>query len=495
MIELKNIYFNYKDSEQCNSLHHINLTIKKGEVLLLCGKSGCGKTTITRLINGLIPHFYPGQLTGEVLIKGQNILEQSIYETAKTVGSVFQNPRSQFFNVDTTSEVVFGCENMGWDIPSIDNSLKHTIHDFKIQNLMDRSLFQLSGGEKQKIACAAVSMSEPDILVLDEPASNLDWHSIQSLADIIKKWKQQGKTIIIAEHRLSYLKDAADRVIYMENGHIISDVTAGEFWALSPKEIENRGLRSLTPASFKKAMELPASSKVIKIQNFDFAYSKSTDSGIHIPRLELQQGSIIGVLGENGAGKTTFARCLCGLEKKAKGQLILGEKPYNSKQRLKLCYLVMQDVNHQLFTESVQEEIVLSMNSQEMEDKEKQAAGIISSMDLLELKELHPLSLSGGEKQRVAVGSAIASSKEILIFDEPTSGLDYHHMLEVAKNLKRLSKIGKTLFIITHDPELIAQCCNYFIFIEQGEISWRGGWNEENKRRLTSFFESYPDIK
>ena len=150
MIELQDITFRYKDSEQENSLQNINLSIPTGEAVLLCGKSGCGKTTITRLLNGLVPHFYEGNLSGKVLINGRNIAEQPIHETARMVGSVFQNPRSQFFNIDSTSEVVFGCENMGVAVPKIEELLSQTAHTFHIENLLGRNLFQLSGGEKQK---------------------------------------------------------------------------------------------------------------------------------------------------------------------------------------------------------------------------------------------------------------------------------------------------------------------------------------------------------
>ena len=159
-----------------------------------------------------------------------------------------------------------------------------------------------------------------------------------------------------------------------------------------------------------------------------------------------------------------------------------------AKQRIKKCYMVMQDVNHQLFTESVSDEIMLSMQGQDEQTDKNQTEEILSSLNLLEYKELHPMSLSGGQKQRVAIGSAIASDKEILVFDEPTSGLDYHHMLEVADNLQRLSDMGKTLFIITHDPELIAKCCNYFVFIEHGKTVWSGRWTEDNKKRIAEFF-------
>ena len=492
MIELCNVSFRYKDSEQGDCLSEINLNIQKGEVVLLCGKSGCGKTSIIRIINGLIPNFYAGQLTGDVLIAGKDILRQPIHQTAKTVGSVFQNPRSQFFNIDSTSEVVFGCENMGIDIPVIEKNLRQTISDFRIQNLMDRSLFRLSGGEKQKIACASVSASQPDILVLDEPASNLDWQAIQGLAEILAKWKRQGKTIIIAEHRISYLKDVADRVIYMEQGQIMQDMPAREFWQLPVDEVKRRGLRSLNPVNFISNTRVPNQTEAYLIQGFEFKYS--TGTGISIPELIIPKAAIVGIVGSNGAGKTTFARCLCGLQRKAKGHLIWSGKSYNAKQRMKLSYLVMQDVNHQLFTESVREEVLLSLEDKNEEAREQRAGDILAGMDLSEISAVHPLSLSGGQKQRVAIGSAIASGKEIMVFDEPTSGLDYRHMLEVAENLTQLSEMGKTLLIITHDPELLAECCNYFVFIENGGIVWCGPYTMQAGQRVQDFFKTKPGV-
>ena len=168
----------------------------------------------------------------------------------------------------------------------------------------------------------------------------------------------------------------------------------------------------------------------------------------------------------------------------------IGGDNLNAKQRIHKCYMVMQDVNHQLFTESVEDEILLSLPGENEYADKQQAEKILENLNLLQFSNLHPMSLSGGQKQRVAIGSAIASDKEVLVFDEPTSGLDYHHMIEVATNLIALSKMGKTLFIITHDPELIAQCCNYFMFIEHGKIKWSGGWTADNRQRLHNFFST-----
>lgn len=194
MIELKNITFSYEGRNQ-GGLRDINLTVKDGECILLCGRSGCGKTTITRLVNGLIPRFYAGGLTGQVLVDGKDIADLTMYEIAKKVGSVFQNPRTQFFNTDSNSEIAFGLENQGMPTEKLRQRVETTAVDLEIQSLRNRSLHALSGGEKQKVAFASVYAMNPDIYLLDEPSSNLDMDAIQDLRKHLKFVKQQGKTI------------------------------------------------------------------------------------------------------------------------------------------------------------------------------------------------------------------------------------------------------------------------------------------------------------
>ena len=229
MIRIDHVTFSYgEENENAGGVHDINLTVEDGQCVVLCGESGSGKTTITRLINGLIPHYYEGKMNGEVWVNGAKVSEQPLYDTAKTVGSVFQNPRSQFFNVDTTSEITFGCENLGQPEQSIRERLDKTIRDFRLEKLMGRNIFHLSGGEKQKIACAGVSIMEPDVLVMDEPSSNLDASSILDLRAILAFWKSQGKTIIVSEHRLYYLRGLADRFIYITGGKVEKDYSAAK---------------------------------------------------------------------------------------------------------------------------------------------------------------------------------------------------------------------------------------------------------------------------
>ena len=486
MIELDNVSFTYNSSERESGVHNISITIPTGQVVLFCGESGCGKTTLTRIINKLIPEYYEGKMSGKVIIDDKDVTGQTIYDFNGKIGTVFQNPRSQFFNVDTTSEIAFGCENYGIEQQEILRRIGQAIGEMKIQNLMGRNLFALSGGEKQKVACASVSAMEPDIFILDEPSSNLDVATIWDLRQAIIGWKKKGKTILIAEHRLYYLMGVADRVVYLKEGRIAKDVSAVDFGNLSEAQLQKMGLRSLHPTFTSEIPVTPMNDETISLTDFRFSYGRNET--INIPQLSIPRGAIVGVLGDNGAGKTTFAKCLCGLEKSATGVLQIGGDNLNAKQRIHKCYMVMQDVNHQLFTESVEDEILLSLPGENEYADKQQAEKILENLNLLQFSNLHPMSLSGGQKQRVAIGSAIASDKEVLVFDEPTSGLDYHHMIEVATNLIALSKMGKTLFIITHDPELIAQCCNYFMFIEHGKIKWSGGWTADNRQRLHDFF-------
>lgn len=463
IIQISNVSFQYENSEK-GALHDVSLTVEPGECILLCGESGCGKTTITRLLNGLIPHFYEGTLNGMVEVCGLKIQEEELYTIAEKVGSVFQNPRSQFFCLDTTSEVAFGCENMGLSEDEIKQRIAKVTRELKMENLMRRNIFKLSGGEKQRVACASVSAMQPEIFVLDEPTSNMDLDAIEELKKTLLFWKKQGKTIVIAEHRLYWLKYICDRVIYMEEGHIVSDLPMKTFVTFSEDRIRAMGLRGLSFSQPEFPEKPEKSGKTITFKNYHFNYEK--EEVLHMSDVTVPAESIIAVTGHNGAGKSTFLRCLCGLEKKFKGHTVLDDANLSGRQMLKNCYMVMQDVNHQLFCETVEEEIQLGM----AEEKADKVSDLLRELDLAGFRERHPMSLSGGQKQRVAIASAVLAEKSVLIFDEPTSGLDYKHMRQTAGLFQRLKERKKTMFIITHDPELIVMCCTHVLHIEHGEV-------------------------
>ena len=483
MIKIDHISFSYgEENENTRGVRDIDLNIEDGQFVVLCGESGCGKTTITRLINGLIPHYYEGQMAGEVWVNGEKVSEQPLYDTAAVVGSVFQNPRSQFFNVDTTSEITFGCENLGQPEKDIRERFAKTVRDFRLEKLMDRNIFHLSGGEKQKIACAGVSIMEPDVLVMDEPSSNLDAASILDLRKILAFWKSQGKTIIVSEHRLYYLRGLADRFIYLAEGQVSRDYSAAEFEQLTEQQRSNMGLRTFALERLLPPV-LPQQEKTaLALHNFRFAYKNEPET-LHIMDCEIPTNRIVGIIGNNGAGKSTFSRCFCGLEKRC-GEIVWNGRKYRPKDRLSTCYMVMQEVNHQLFTESVLDEVLISME----EENQERAEEILNRLDLLAFKDRHPMSLSGGQKQRVAIASAIASKRSILFFDEPTSGLDYRHMKEVANVLRQVRDAGITVYVITHDLELILDCCTDIIHLEDGSIIDQYGMDEDGLRKIREYF-------
>ncbi len=486
MVELKDVSYSYHGQIGQYSLDKINLSIKKGECVLLCGESGCGKTTITRLLNGLIPHYYEGAFSGDVLIDGKSISKAELYQFTPKVGSVFQNPRSQFFCAETISELAFACENMGMPTDEIKSKVKNTIKDFSIAHLLNRSLFEMSGGEKQRVACASVSTINPDILILDEPSSNLDAIGIENLAKILAHWKARGKTIVIAEHRLYYLLDMVDRVIYLKNGKIDKLFTAKEMLELDGAKRIEMGLRILSKDDIAEIYSRPRRAATTRISFSNFkAVNKRGEIIINLRDFEIPENATTAIIGRNGSGKTTFAKCLCGLNENS-GIVTKRSKKYRTKERLDISFMVMQDVNHQLFTENVVEEVTLSKKNLTSDEIDL----ILEQLNLSDFKKRHPMSLSGGEKQRLAVACALAGKKELIVFDEPTSGLDYKHMKIVAEQIKKLEEMGKTVIVISHDIEFILACCTHIVEFNNKDIVDNYDLNQNSTYKLlTSLLE------
>lgn len=455
-IELKNVNFSYPDTK-VGTLKDINLSINKGEFVLLAGESGCGKTTITRIINGLIPGFYGGNLSGEALINGKKVSEYKSYELAKVVGSVFQNPRTQFFNADTDSEIAFGLENAGEAAKTINDTLGKVTKDLNIEALRDRDIFKLSGGEKQKIAFASVYAMNPDVFLLDEPSANLDTKGIEGLKECLLKIKKFGKTVIIAEHRLYYLYNLVDRVIYLKDGKIEKEISGDEFRAMDKSTLNTMNLRSNRYIENKiddgKAYENKENAG-LNIKNLSVEYKKRIV--FKNVNMDFVPGKVYCITGQNGAGKSTLLRSICGLLKVSEGEILINGLKANKKDLIKKAFMVMQDVNYQLFSDSVLNECTLGVkgfNSEKVEDTLKE-------MGLIEYKDRHPNTLSGGQKQRLAIAVSLMMEKDILLFDEPTSGLDYGNMLLCAEFIKRLAKKGKIIIVVTHDEEFMECCCD-----------------------------------
>lgn len=459
MIELKDIWFRYAGVKK-DVLSGINLTIKTGECVLLTGVSGCGKTTITRLINGLVPHFYEGELSGTVKIDGTDCTGLEPHELAQKVGSVFQNPRTQFFNTDTDSEIAFGMENCAVPYEEMHRRYDNTISTLQLERFCGRDIFALSGGEKQSIAFGSVYALSPDIYILDEPSANLDRKSIERLRDVLLILKKRGKTILVSEHRLYYLRDIADRVVLIENGAIAATYETKKLMKLELEQLHTLGLRSLNDTKITLA-ENTNMEGTPALEVTDVCVKRGETEIIHNANMSVRKGEIVGVTGHNGVGKTTLARVICGLMKEKSGQICFNGIAVKAKKRKQHVFLVMQDPNYQLFSDSVEAE--LELGGPENEENTERLRELLKELDLDEIREKHPLALSGGQKQRICVALATLSNAEVLIFDEPTSGLDYKNMKRVADMIRMLASRGKAVAVISHDNEFISEVCTRIV--------------------------------
>ena len=458
MIEIRELSFKYKGGSDY-SLKDINLKIKKGECILLCGRSGCGKSTLLKLMNGIIPEFYDGDISGSVMVNGMNTFNTPIYKLSKDVGSVFQNPKTQFYTTNTTDEIAFGLENYGIEREVINKRIKEVEKELHLENLMNKNIFNLSGGEKQKIAIASIYALNPEIFILDEPSSSLDIKSMKELSLTIKKLKSLGKTIIIAEHRLWYLKDIVDRAIYLQDGKIIGEYSMGEIENLSEDERMRTGLRHSDYKAIEGFDDFETLNKGTLLELKNLIFKRNTRTILSIEDLKFGYGNIIGIVGENGIGKSTLAKIICGLYKANKGKILKENENFNIRSRLNESLLIMQEVNCQLFTDTVKDEIVLTSTIKD----DYVLDTWLKDMELKDISERNPHTLSGGQKQRVIILSALLSDKKILFFDEPTSGLDYRNMKIVAKNIKKVKEEDKLILIISHDVEFLESVCDKVI--------------------------------
>ena len=455
MISIDRVSFGYGDAQE--TLSQVSAAIAPGECVLLCGASGCGKTTVTKLINGLIPAFTPGcRLEGRVEVDGLDPGTTPMYELARKVGSVFQNPKSQFFNLDTDSELAFGLENEGRPPEEIRRRVADTVEALHLQELQRRSIFSLSGGQKQLLAFGSVYAMGPEVFVLDEPTANLDQDAIARLHDQIAGLKRQGRTVVIAEHRLYFLTDLIDRALYLRDGVLERTFTREQFCALTEQEREELGLRTLTPAACTLPAVAPAGVKEgLSVEGLTCAYRKEPPV-FQALSFSARPGEVVAITGPNGVGKTTLSRCLCGLIREQAGQIRLNGRTLNRKERQRAAFCVMQDVNHQLFSDSVWGECRMSAP----DAPDSTVEGVLDNLHLLPFRERHPMSLSGGQKQRLAVATALLSEKPILIFDEPTSGLDYARMAEVSGVIRSLARQGRIVLVVTHDQEFLQRACD-----------------------------------
>ena len=492
MIKLNNISFKYgnsykenenpKDSANINSaenyseVKNINLHIKKGECVLLCGKSGCGKTTITRILNGLCPSFYNGELTGEYYIDGRNTDNMTLNELGLITGNVFQDPRSQFFCTNTTDEIVFAMENNNYTREKMQARIEELCEIFPLENLLDKKLFKLSSGEKQIVAIASVCAAKPKVLIMDEPTANLDTRTTVLLANMLQKLKDNGTTIIMAEHRLFFAKDVFDRAILMEDGEVTKEFTREEAINLTKEELELYGLRLFETPKLGEASSVTKEwDKLsgISAKKLDFRAGDIyplDSASFHAP-----YGKVLAIIGNNGAGKSSLCRAITGVTRPQRGQVVYNGLPIFRKiPKLKRSFFVGQDSDYQLHSHTVLDEFWAGKSQDyTMKEQVKIAKKALKDFGLEGLEDKHPQSLSGGQKQRLLLAIASLTERELIVFDEPTSGLDGFNMRKISKRIRELAEKGKNVILITHDIELIARTADSVVYMKDGRVTSR----------------------
>ena len=490
MILLKNIYYEWEDGR--TALKNVNLEIRKGEFVLISGKSGSGKSTLGSVMNGLIPHYYKGKMQGEAFASGKDISKLSLHEIGHIVGTVFQDPRSQFFTTTTDEEIAFGLQTICKSRDEIKQRVEEVYAELDTPELKGKSVFELSSGQKQKIAIASIYAMNPKVLILDEPSANLDMKATFDLFLILGKLKKKGTTVVLIEHRLYYVKSLFDRFLLVKDGEIAQDLSREEVIHLDGKFWDENGLRTLELEEYRiseKKDSYQLNDESISGKGLKFCYPSTTKDGnkqneyiLNHLDFNMECGIAIGLIGLNGTGKTTFARVISGLEKIKEGKIWAGkDKSLNHKDLMDMSYFVFQDSDYQLFSESVLDEMLLGISNKDKKENIQKAKSILNVLGLDKYIDKHPFALSRGEKQRLTIACGMMKQAKVFIYDEPTSGCDKDSMLSVAKLIEEQLKNGTTVLVISHDFEFLANTVSKLWVMGDGKIESVLNMSESNK--------------
>lgn len=499
MIKIERLAYRYLTRDDF-ALRELSLNIKKGEFVLFTGPTGCGKSTLLKCLNGIIPHEALGEFRGNVWINGMNTREHPIRVLAQQVGLVFQNPDEQIFSTRVLDEVAFGLENLMTPPPEIRARVEWALAKTGMQEFIHRSTNALSGGQKQRLAVAAALALRPGTLVLDEPISQLDPAGAVEVLNVVKKLSEEGMTIILVEHRIHEVAAYADRVIVMDGGRIVLDQPAeriGEhlhiFRRLGlrlPGRPADLGVRSGTrtagwagssPAFARTAA--PAfrmKEKVIEVKDLWFSYDGEKNrpdkqwalKGIY---LDVAAGEIVSIMGNNGSGKTTLLHHLAGLIKTQKGSVTVAGKDtrrHNAYRLADTVGILFQNPALMLSADSVEKEVTFGPKNLRLsrEDVRARVEKCLETMELKEMTDYHPQTLSGGQRLRCAMAAILAMQPPILLLDEPTSGQDILHVRKLMNFCRELTGKGRTVVFITHDHEVAVEYADRIVVMEGGQV-------------------------
>ncbi len=508
IIEFKDYSFRYRVQAE-PTLKNINLTIYEGEKVLIVGPSGSGKSTLAHCLNGLIPFYYSGKVSGELLIDGENVNDKNIFELSKIIGTVLQDPDSQFIGLTVGEDIAFKLENDCVEQNKMKSIVKGCAELVDIDSELESSPYKLSGGQKQRVTLAGVTVDDVKILLFDEPLASLDPLTGKSAIELIDDIKNKNnKTMIIVEHRLEdVLHKDIDRIIVMNNGEIVADTTPNE--VLSTNILKNIGVReplyisalkyancNITPNMNPKSVEsidldkckeevntwyssidedvIKSSNKtILELENISFSYNEEKQILKNVS-FKVNKGDMVSIVGKNGAGKSTISKLICGFYKPTSGKILFnGEDIANKtiKERSEKIGFVMQNPNQMISKSMIFDEVAFGLRVRGYsEDEVKERV-----YNTLKICGLYPFrnwpisALSFGQKKRVTIASILVLNPEVIILDEPTAGQDFKHYSEIMEFLVELNKQDITIIMITHDMHLMLEYTNNVVVLSDGE--------------------------
>ena len=540
MIKIENFTFYYSDAEK-PALKDINLKIQDGEFVLVTGPSGGGKSSICRCLNGLIPHFYGGKVAGRVEVQGLDTMKHSTKELATKVGMIFQDPENQLVAMDVEREIAFGLENLAFPRDLIAKRMEESLDTLGISDLRHRQVHELSGGEKQKVVIASVLALHPEILILDEPTSELDPKSAEEVLSIVQRLNDElGITVILIEHRLDRVLQYADRLVVLDGGRVVADGSTRNILSNSYHEInrtgvgmppiiklahelENAGISmNRTPLTVKEGRmmlnrvfqkisgQLPQCDKegyskpVVEVEKLWHVYPEGPTALKNVS-LRVGEGELVAIMGRNASGKTTLVKHFNSLLKPTRGMVAvdgIDTRKATIAELARKVGFVFQNPNDHLFADTVEQEISFTLKNLGFESGEirSRVDEMLERFKLKEYRRQYPRSLSGGEKQRVALASVLAIQPKILILDEPTRGMEYRLKSELMSFLHEYTSQGNTVILVTHDVETVAEYADRVILLSEGKIVVDGNKRDVLSRallfspqinRLVQAFEKY----
>ena len=503
MIELKDFSFQYKAQSE-PTLKNLNLTIYKGEKVLIVGPSGSGKSTIGQCLNGIIPNIYKGTSSGQFLIQGKEAFDLSIYEKSHLVSTVLQDTDGQFIGLSVAEDLAFALENDMVDLGTMKERVQSWAERLDLMKLLDHRPQDLSGGQKQRVSLAGVLIDESPILLFDEPLANLDPKSGQDIIDLIDQiHEEQGTTTIIIEHRLEdVLYRPVDRVILINQGQVLYNGQPDELLRTTLlaengireplylttlrqlgqdidqlehldrlEDIELTGVnRSIPEATFTKTGE---TEELLKLEQISFAYQENhpilKDISLTIPK-----GQRLAIVGKNGAGKSTLAKAICGFITTEGQYTSRGEdiKQESVKERAERVGYVLQNPNQMISTNMIFDEVALGLRLRGVseEDIKERVYQVLKTCGLYEFRKWPISALSYGQKKRVTIASILVLGPEILVLDEPTAGQDQRNYTEIMEFLDSLQEKGHTIVMITHDMQLMLDYSDRALVVSDGQI-------------------------